>query len=181
MSLPEEEAPQEKTPEQRLVRWLAGLVLSHDVGALADLRRSRADTLTRLRAGNFAYDTPDAIPLFEWVAFQFARFHAGQSVPHYGWDNLGRAMRNIGGRTSRGPDNDGCVRLLNQILVSRQPPWKRIQHAIDQLRADRAAPPSWEKLAVDLGRWTAPQRVVQHAWAHDFYIPPKTSKARRNP
>ncbi|MEZ0076304.1 type I-E CRISPR-associated protein Cse2/CasB [Planotetraspora sp. GP83] len=169
------QAPQ-RTPEQQLVGWLAGLVRSRDVGALADLRRPQANTVPRLLAGNLAYGDPAGIVVFERVAFYFARFHAGRSEPHIGWGNLGRAMRNIGGKNAKGPDNDGCVRLINQILVSRQPPWKRVQHAIDQLRADNARPPSWQQLATDLRRWTDPARSAQHDWAHDFYLPPKTRR-----
>ncbi|MEO3862794.1 type I-E CRISPR-associated protein Cse2/CasB [Acrocarpospora sp. B8E8] len=163
----------ERPPEQRLVGWLAGLVKAHDVGALADLRRTRIVTVSRLLAGNFADGDKEGIAAFEQVAYLFARFHAGRGDAHYGFGSLGRAMRNIGGPTSKGPDNDGCVRLLNQILVSRQPPWRRVQHAVDQLRSDKTAPPSWAQLAVDLRRWNDPGKTVQHDWARDFYLPPK--------
>lgn len=78
-----------RTPEQRLVGWLAGLVRSRDVGALADLRRPHVYTLSRLVAGNFAREKPDAIPIFEQVAFQFVRFHAGKVEPYYGWGSMG--------------------------------------------------------------------------------------------
>ncbi|WP_433515377.1 type I-E CRISPR-associated protein Cse2/CasB [Nonomuraea sp. CA-143628] len=171
------ERDDERPPEKRLVGWLAGLVNTRDVGALADLRRTRVFTVPRLVAGTFAYGDKQGIAVFEQVAYLFARFHAGRRDAHYGFGSLGLAMRRIGGPNSKGPDNDGCVRLLNQILVSRQPPWRRIQHAIDQLRPDKITPPpSWAQLAVDLRLWNDPGKTVQHDWASDFYLPPKKRK-----
>ena len=164
-----------------LVRWLYGLVEASNVGFLADLRRPRAETVARLLAGNFV--APDGLPLgsdaietFENVAYLFARFHAGESTVRRGSGSVGYALARIGSPGHRGTDNAGCERLIKKILVSRQPPYRRILHGIDLVRADSGTPPNWYQLAVDLQRWTTPNRTVQHAWAQDFYLPNTNSR-----
>ncbi|MEV4130172.1 type I-E CRISPR-associated protein Cse2/CasB, partial [Nocardia sp. NPDC049707] len=46
-------------------------------------------------------------------------------------------------------------------------------------RADSGTPPNWYQLAVDLLRWTDPDRKVQHHWARDFYLPHTNSRRVR--
>ncbi|MGW4774665.1 type I-E CRISPR-associated protein Cse2/CasB [Nocardia sp. NPDC004278] len=168
----------------RLVSWLHGLIAAGNIGHLADLRRARADTVARLLAGNYAAPNgvalgPNSIKVFETVASLFARFHAGESTLRRGSGSLGYAMTKVGNPGHRGTENSGCVRLINQILVSREPPYRRIQHGIDLLRADSGTPPNWYQLAVDLLRWTDPDRTIQHHWARDFYLPHTNSRRVR--
>ncbi|GAB2510426.1 type I-E CRISPR-associated protein Cse2/CasB [Nocardia heshunensis] len=167
-----------------LSSWLHSLIAAGNVGYLADLRRPRAETVARLLAGNYAAPngvalSQNSIQVFESVAHLFARFHAGGSVLHKGSGSLGYAMTKLGPPGRRGTDNPGCVRLINQILVSREPPYRRVQHGIDLLRADSGVPPNWYQLAVDLLRWTDTDRTIQHHWAQDFYLPYTNSRRVR--
>ncbi|WP_330182219.1 type I-E CRISPR-associated protein Cse2/CasB [Nocardia sp. NBC_01503] len=164
-----------------LVSWLHGLIAARNIGYLSDLRRPRAETVARLLAGNYAVPDgvalgPNAIEVFEAVAYLFARFHAGESTLEKGSGSLGYALTRVGSDGHRGTDNPGCVRLVSQILVSREPSFRRVQHGIDLLRADSVKPPNWYQLAVDLLRWTSPDRTVQHRWAQDFYLPHTNSR-----
>ncbi|WP_162958820.1 type I-E CRISPR-associated protein Cse2/CasB [Nocardia yunnanensis] len=180
-------APQRPADERAaagLLRWLYDLVEDRNVGYLADLRRLHADSVAKLLAGNFAAPGgvalgPQAVEIFERVAFLFTRFHAGETALQRGSGSLGYAMSKVGSADRRGSENPGCVRLLNQILVSRQPPFRRIQHGIDLIRSDSGAPPNWFQLTVDLLRWTDSERTVQRDWARDFYLP--HTKSRRMP
>lgn len=164
-----------------LARWLHSLVEARNVGYLADLRRPSAETVALLLAGNFAAPGgvplgPEAIKTFEMVAYYFARFHAGESTVHRGSGSVGYSLARIGSVGHRGADNPGCMRLISRILVSREPPYRGIQHGIDLARADSGTPPNWYQLAIDLLRWTTPERTVQHAWATDFYLPYTNSR-----
>ncbi|MGX1811833.1 type I-E CRISPR-associated protein Cse2/CasB [Nocardia sp. NPDC055321] len=164
--------------------WLGGLMEARNTGYLAELRRPRAETVARLLAGNFAAPrgTPlssNAVEVFETVAFLFARFHAGESQLHRGSGSVAFALTKVGAQGHRGTDNPGCVRLISQILVSREAPFRRVQHGIDLIRADAATPPNWYQLTIDLLRWTDPARTVQHSWARDFYLPQSNSRKLR--
>ncbi|MFE3029925.1 type I-E CRISPR-associated protein Cse2/CasB, partial [Nocardia tengchongensis] len=157
-------APQRGNDEHAaagLAGWLHGLIATGNTGYLADLRRPRAETVARLLAGNYAAPEgvalgPNAVEVFETVAYLFARFHAGESTLQKGSGSLGYALTRVGSPERRGADNPGCVRLISQILVAREPSFRRVQHGIDLLRADSATPPNWYQLAVDLLRWTDP-------------------------
>jgi len=174
------EAPpaDERPASERLTSWLCGLVLSHDYGTLADLRRltiagrGRGGTPTRARllAAGFAPEE-DQRTVYERVAFLFARYHAGASRPHRGFGNMGDALRKVGSAAGRGPRDAGATRLLDRLVASRDIPWRHLQHAVERARAGDTAPPSWAQLAEDLSRWKSRDRAVPYEWARSFYTP----------
>jgi CRISPR system Cascade subunit CasA len=170
----EEHVPEDpaapKPPSVRLAGWLHGLVRAHDNGALADLRRRHAITDTRLIAARFA-DQEAHRPVYEGVAYLFARYHQGTSEPQRNYGDLGDALRRIGSARERGPENQGVARLMDRVIAPREIPWRHLQLAIERARADGVAAPSWHQLAEDLIRWNERGRPVQYRWARSFYTP----------
>ncbi|RKT09507.1 CRISPR-associated protein Cse2 family [Streptomyces sp. 1114.5] len=165
----------ERPPEQRLTNWLCSLVWSHDYGRLADLRRPEALSESRLRAASFSPEEAHR-PVFEKVAFLFARYHAGRSAPQAGYGSMGDALRRIGSPAGRGPNDPGARRLLDRLVASRELPVRHLQHAVERARACEVAPPSWARLAVDLSAWKAPRRATPYSWARAFYTPEYSAK-----
>ncbi|MFF7994817.1 type I-E CRISPR-associated protein Cse2/CasB [Kitasatospora xanthocidica] len=164
-----------RTPGQRLTGWLCSLVWSHDYGRLADLRRPEALSEPRLRAASFSPEE-DQRPVFERVAFLFARYHAGKSVPQAGFGSMGDALRRIGSPAGRGQNDPGAKRLLDRLVASRELPVRHLQHAVERARACEVAPPSWALLAEDLAAWKAAGRKTPYGWARDFYTPAYPAK-----
>ncbi|GAB2713798.1 type I-E CRISPR-associated protein Cse2/CasB [Kitasatospora kifunensis] len=173
-------APEPKPPGVRLTGWLCGLVVSRQLGALADLRRPTALTDARFKAENFAPEE-DQHMVFAQVAFLFARYHAGARTATPGYGNMGAALRLIGSGATRGPADPGATRLLDRLVASRTVPWRHLQHAVERARACETQPPSWDQLTQDLARWNARGdartrsasrgRPVPYAWARSFYTP----------
>ncbi|MGV9680368.1 type I-E CRISPR-associated protein Cse2/CasB [Nocardia sp. NPDC003482] len=181
---PEDDAtsvPEPPTSAVRFSRWLAGLVRAHDLGALADLRRPGALDLRRggpitpshLIAASFAPVEKDRAT-YEFVAFLFARYHAGRARPSTGYGSVGTALRKIGGGGRFGPEDPGAARLMARISASRNVPRRHLQHAIERARSAETIPPNWAALTEDLTRWSAPGRAVAYRWARDFYTPTRT-------
>ncbi|MFI5619012.1 type I-E CRISPR-associated protein Cse2/CasB [Streptomyces sp. NPDC051567] len=168
-AIPSQHAWEEKEPSERLTAWLTSLVRNREYGQLADLRRPRVRTNTRIRAGWF---DPDRREVFEEVAFLFAVYHRGASRPSYGFGSLGSATRRIGGGAGRGPGDPGASRLIDRIVSSRRIPWRHLQHAVARLRSCDQAPPDWTRLVDDLGRWNDRRAAVADGWAVDFHEPP---------
>ncbi|WP_052850924.1 type I-E CRISPR-associated protein Cse2/CasB [Streptomyces avicenniae] len=154
-----------------LVAWLTTLVRNGESGSLADLRRARSRTNTHIRAGWYGGD--DHRDLFERIAFLFALYHQGRSVPAYGFGSLGAAAARIGDGTGRGPDNPGAGRLVDRLVVSRHVPWRHLQHTIVRLRSCEQPPPSWTGLVEDLILWNDRKARVPYRWAVDFHAPPE--------
>ncbi|MDA5285531.1 type I-E CRISPR-associated protein Cse2/CasB [Streptomyces sp. Isolate_45] len=167
-AIPSPRAWEEKNPSERLTAWLTSLVRNREYGQLAELRRPRVRTNTRIRAGWF---DPDRREVFEEVAFLFAVYHRGASRPSYGFGSLGAATRRIGGGAGRGPGDPGASRLIDRIVSSRRIPWRHLQHAIARLRSCEQAPPNWTQLADDLGRWNDRKADIANGWAVDFHEP----------
>lgn len=159
-----------KTAGEQLADWLAVRVRAHDFGALAALRRPNALTEQRLICANFA-DAEEQRPVFEKVGFLFARYHAGAARPHYGFDNVGGALRRIGSSALKGPKNPGVAALFDRIAASHEIPWAHLQHAVERARACGAAPPNWAQLTEDLALWKTRGRPVAYDWARAFYTP----------
>ncbi|HEV7627087.1 MAG TPA: type I-E CRISPR-associated protein Cse2/CasB, partial [Streptomyces sp.] len=150
-----------RTPPEQLSGWLASLVRTRQYGALADLRRPKALTSSRLLSANFAVEEQHR-EIYEHVAFLFARFHAGASEPHYGYGSVGTALRKIGSPAGRGPNDAGATRLLDRVVASRTIPWRHLQHAVERSRSCGTFPPSWAGLADDLVRWSERRRPVAY-------------------
>ncbi|MCX5199259.1 type I-E CRISPR-associated protein Cse2/CasB [Streptomyces sp. NBC_00249] len=166
-----ERAWEEQEPGERLTAWLASLVRDREYGQLAELRRPRVRTNTRIRAG---WLDPDRREVFEEVAFLFAVYHRGAVRPSYGFGSLGAAARRIGGGAGRGPNDPGASRLIDRIVSSRRIPWRHLQHTVARLRSCDQAPPDWTRLADDLGRWNDRKAAVADGWAVDFHEPART-------
>ncbi|AHH16504.1 CRISPR-associated protein [Nocardia nova SH22a] len=165
---------EQRQPADRLTRWLGGLVRRHDLGALADLRRPKtALTQSHFLAMSYAPSASDD-EVYRLVAFLFARYHAGASLPSYGRGNLGTALRKVGSGAVRGPEDPGADRLMARISASRAIPERHLQHAIERMRAGDTAPPSWSMLVDDLSRWTDHGRPAAFEWTRDFYTPNRT-------
>ncbi|MFD6150165.1 type I-E CRISPR-associated protein Cse2/CasB [Streptomyces sp. NPDC060243] len=152
-----------------LLVWLTQLVRTHENGTLAELRRAGEPTNAHIRAGWFGGD--EHRELFERVAFLFAVYHQGRSVPSYGLDSLGGAVRRIGSGKEWGPTNPGAVRLVARVVASRRVPWRHLQHVVTRLRSLDKAPPRWDKLIEDLLRWEDRSARVAYNWSVDFYAP----------
>ncbi|MFQ6148520.1 type I-E CRISPR-associated protein Cse2/CasB [Streptomyces seoulensis] len=166
------EAPAEPV---QYVAWLGGLVHTHQYGKLADLRRPpTVDSPTHYEARAFA-PTEDQRALYRQVGFLFARYHAGRAKPHYGYGNMGRAIRSIGYDGARGAANPGAERLMMRILPARDIPWRHLQHAIERIRASETTPPSWAELISDLTQWADRGRPTPQAWGDAFYNRHRTS------
>ncbi|MFJ3926355.1 type I-E CRISPR-associated protein Cse2/CasB [Streptomyces sp. NPDC090022] len=163
---------EERQPSERLTAWLASLVRNREYGQLAELRRPRVRGNAHIRAGWF---DPEQREVYEQVAFLFAVYHRGQSKPSYGYGSLGDAARRIGSGAGRGPDDPGASRLIDRIVSSRRIPWRHLQHAVARLRACDQPPPSWARLADDLGRWNDRRARIAYEWAVDFHTPPGRS------
>ncbi|MFJ6620786.1 type I-E CRISPR-associated protein Cse2/CasB [Kitasatospora sp. NPDC091335] len=167
--------PAERTPAEHLTSWLCSLVWSHDYGRLAELRRPEALSEPRLRAASFSPEE-DQRAVYERVAFLFARYHAGRSVPQAGYGSMGDALRRIGSPAARGPKDPGAKRLLDRLVASRELPVRHLQHAVERARACEVAPPSWARLADDLSAWKATGRATPYSWARAFYTPEYPAK-----
>ncbi|MFJ6727449.1 type I-E CRISPR-associated protein Cse2/CasB [Streptomyces sp. NPDC091281] len=152
-----------------LTEWLAALLRNRDYGTLAELRRARGGTNAHIRAGWYGGD--EHRDLFERVAFLFAVYHQGRSVPSYGGGSLGAAARRIGDGAGRGPDNPGARRLLARVVASRRIPWRHLQHAIVRLRSCEQPPPSWTDLTEDLIKWDDRRERVSYRWSVEFHMP----------
>ncbi|MEU3290136.1 type I-E CRISPR-associated protein Cse2/CasB [Streptomyces longwoodensis] len=156
------------------VAWLGSLVHTHQYGKLADLRRPpTADSPTHYEARAFA-PNEDHRALYRQVGFLFARYHAGRVKPHYGYGDMGRAIRSIGYDGARGPANPGAERLMMRILPARHIPWRHLQHAIERIRAGATTPPSWAELITDLAQWTDRGRPTPEKWGDAFYSRSRT-------
>ncbi|AVI00287.1 hypothetical protein C5L38_35135 (plasmid) [Streptomyces sp. WAC00288] len=171
--------PAEHPPGVQFAGWLAGLVRSRNVGDLAALRRLQP--IPRLeahyRAAAFA-PMPEQEQYYQLTAFLFARYHAGATSPHYGYGDVGAALRRIGNGLTRGPKDPGAKRLLTRITASREVPARHLQHVIDRARSCGTAPPAWELLPDDLARWQERGRPIADAWGKSFYTP---TYPNRNP
>ncbi|MFB7260655.1 type I-E CRISPR-associated protein Cse2/CasB [Streptomyces nojiriensis] len=167
------------TPAQQLTGWLYGLVASRQYGMLADLRRYRPDRPTEAHhlAAGYA-PTEELEETYEFVAFLFAKFHAGTSTPVPGYGDMGAAIRRIGSGLTKGPDDPGARRLFARITDSRRIPLRHLQHAIHRARSCNTAPPSWSQLTDDLAQWTARGRPTVRAWGRSFYVPAHLQKNR---
>ncbi|MFJ4687514.1 type I-E CRISPR-associated protein Cse2/CasB [Streptomyces sp. NPDC088789] len=154
-----------------LTTWLTTLVRVRDSGTLAELRRARALTPARIRAGWYGGDEHRA--LFEQMAFLFALYHRGRSEPSYGRGSLGEAARRIGDGTGRGPDNPGAQRLVDRVVASRRIPWRHLQHAVTRLRSCEQPPPCWTGLTDDVVRWNDRRARVAYQWSVEFHTPPE--------
>ncbi|MER7413090.1 type I-E CRISPR-associated protein Cse2/CasB [Streptomyces cacaoi] len=152
-----------------LTTWLTTLVRNREYGALAELRRASCSTNAHIRAGWYGGDRHR--DLFERMAFLFAVYHRGHSLPSYGHGSLGAAARRIGDGTGRGPDNPGAQRLLDRIVASRRIPWRHLQHAVTRLRSCEQAPPSWTELTEDLIKWNDRKARVAYWWSVEFHTP----------
>ncbi|AXG78657.1 type I-E CRISPR-associated protein Cse2/CasB [Streptomyces paludis] len=171
---PDSVASPHKPPSEQLTAWLTTLVRNREYGDLAQLRRSRVQTNAHIRAGWYApeaRENPAGREVFEQVAFLFAVYHRGMSKPLYGTESLGAAARRIGSRAGRGPDDPGAVRLVDRIVASRRIPWRHLQHTVARLRACEQQPPSWTRLANDLGEWHDRKARIAYRWAVDFHDP----------
>lgn len=166
-------------PAEQLVKWLCALVYGHEYGLLADLRRPTAVTRARLIAASYA---PDELqrPIYENVAFLFARYHAGRATPHRGFGTMGDVLRRIGSPGALGVKDAGACRLLDRLVASRHIPQRHLQHAVERCRACDTPPPSWVQLVRDLCAWTSRQRDVRYEWARCFYTPNFTQHAGSN-
>ncbi|GAA3884827.1 type I-E CRISPR-associated protein Cse2/CasB [Streptomyces sedi] len=172
------EAAVEKEGGELLTAWLTGLVRSRDYGQLAQLRRTGTETSAHIRAG---WCGPrEQREVFERVAFLFAVYHQGRSVPSYGHGSLGAAARRIGDGAGRGPENPGAQRLFDRVVASRRVPWRHLQHTVARLRACDQHPPSWARLAEDLVRWHDRKARIAYGWSVDFHAPEKQTK-RKDP
>lgn len=163
----------------QLINWLCALVYGHEYGLLADLRRPAAVTRARLIAASYAPEESQR-PIYENVAFLFARYHAGRGTPHRGFGTMGDALRRIGSPGARGVKDAGACRLLDRLVASRQIPQRHLQHAVERCRACDTPPPSWAQLVRDLGTWNDRQRDVRYEWARCFYTPNFTPHAGSN-
>ncbi|MFD4398570.1 type I-E CRISPR-associated protein Cse2/CasB [Kitasatospora sp. NPDC058478] len=163
-------APPEPDLGKQLTAWLCGLVRARQYGQLADLRRPEAVTQARLIAANFAL-SEETRPVFEHVAFLFARYHAGRLDPSPGSGDIGAALGRIGTGAGRGQANPGAVRLLDRVVASRRVPWRHLQHVVERARSCDTVPPSWAVLTEDLAGWSGWGRPVQYRWARSFYTP----------
>ncbi|WP_433699183.1 type I-E CRISPR-associated protein Cse2/CasB [Nocardiopsis sp. CA-288880] len=163
---------------EALTAWLTTLVHQRDTGALAELRRAGVRTNAHIRAGWYGGD--DHRDLFERMAFLFAVFHQGRSVPSYGYGSLGAAARQIGDTTGRGPDNPGALRLVGRVVASRRIPWRHLQHAVTRLRSCEQPPPSWTGLTEDLIKWNDRKARVAYQWSVDFHLPPGHTRKTPN-
>ncbi|MFF3003216.1 type I-E CRISPR-associated protein Cse2/CasB [Kitasatospora sp. NPDC057940] len=166
-------AEPEPDPGKQLTAWLCGLVRARQYGQLADLRRPEAVTQARLIAANFA-PSEETRPVFEHVAFLFARYHAGRLDPSPGSGDTGAALGRIGTGAGRGQANPGAVRLLDRVVASRRVPWRHLQHVVERARSCDTVPPSWAVLTEDLAGWSGRGRPVQYRWARSFYTPTYT-------
>ncbi|MFE6911901.1 type I-E CRISPR-associated protein Cse2/CasB [Streptomyces erythrochromogenes] len=167
------------SPAQQLTGWLCGLVASRQYGMLADLRRYRPQRPTEahhLAAG--LAPTEGLEEIYKFVAFLFAKYHAGTSTPSPGYGDMGTAMRRIGSGLTKGPDDPGARRLFARITDSRRIPLRHLQHAIDRARSCNTAPPSWSQLTDDLARWADRDRPTVRAWGRNFYVPAHLQKNR---
>ncbi len=162
----------------RLTAWLMALVRERQYGELAQLRRVTAGSSTRYQAGWHASDQ-EKRELFEQVAFLFAVYHRGVSVPTPGYGSFGGAARRIGRPSARGPEDPGATRLVDRVVASRRIPWRHLQHGIARLRACEQRPPSWTDLVVDLDRWHDRKARVAYRWAVDFHEPPNPRRTDR--
>ncbi|WP_435177466.1 type I-E CRISPR-associated protein Cse2/CasB [Actinacidiphila sp. bgisy145] len=157
-----------------LTNWLTTLVRNREYGILADLRRARTPTRAHIRAGWYGGDAHREI--FERVAFLFAVYHQGRSVPSFGHGSLGTAARRIGDGAGRGPDNPGAQRLLDRVVASRRIPWRHLQHAVIRMRSCDVPPPSWSQLAEDLILWHDRKARIAYYWAVEFHTPVPRSR-----
>ncbi|MFJ8134167.1 type I-E CRISPR-associated protein Cse2/CasB [Streptomyces hydrogenans] len=162
----------ERPPGAQLAGWLATRVRSRDVAALAALRRLNPDPRLDVHYWVAHYaPTPEEEQYYQLTAFLFARFHAGALSPHYGYGDVGAALRRIGNGLTRGPKDPGAKRLLTRITASRELPTRHLQHVVDRARSCHTAPPAWELLPNDLARWQERGRPVADAWGRSFYTP----------
>jgi len=157
-------------PQQRLAKWLYALVYGREYGVLADLRRPAAVTRARLTAAAYAPIEAQRAT-YEYVAFLFARYHAGKSTPSPGFGTTGDALRRIGSPGARGIKDPGACRLLERLAASRRLPTRHLQHAIERCRACDVAPPNWVRLIDDLCAWGERDAQVRYEWARSFYTP----------
>ncbi len=167
------------TPAQQLTGWLCGLVASRQYGMLADLRRYRPDKPTEAHhlAAGYA-PSEDLEEIYMFVAFLFAKFHAGSSTPSPGYGDFGEAMRRIGSGLTKGREDPGARRLFARISNSGRIPWRHLMHGIDRARSCRTTPPAWSQLADDLTRWSNRGRPTVRTWGRSFYVPAHLQKNR---
>ncbi|MEV4868578.1 type I-E CRISPR-associated protein Cse2/CasB [Streptomyces syringium] len=160
-------------PHRALANWLAARVRTHDRQTIGQLLRNDPRTQGWQRATAFAAD-PRHRQAYGATAWLFALYHQGIHTLDerflYGSGDVGRALRRLGPPHNRGPKNTGCYRLYERLVTHGPLPLTALDQAVSWMRSQGRIPPSFSQLAHDLTAWPDPQRPVQHAWAHSFFI-----------
>ncbi|MDH6122823.1 CRISPR system Cascade subunit CasB [Kitasatospora sp. GAS204A] len=163
----------EKSPAALFTDWLCNLVSEEQFTMLAALRRPGGFKGPGFTAAHFA-PLPTQQPVFEYVAFLFACYHAERGVPDRGYGDMGSALRRVGSGAGRGPGDPGAARLMDRLVTSHHIPRRPLHLAIARIRTGGTMPPSWTRLTEDLSVWKAREpygRNVRYDWVRSFCLP----------